>query len=371
MVSRTLLLAAICLYGPALSDADARQLERSEGAVPPAQATPATESPPVSEETVEQALDAATDGLDRLESGQNDEATQPILEGVVEQIEFVQRNRPDHPMLPFLYGRAYAITGRQGEAVEQLQKFVETREGRNDWRAFKLLGDLLCEQYPQLAKAHYKNAAALKADEPGVLFGLARCAAGRGRTAEAIRLGREAVRADRRSQRPEIRYPSFLARALLADRQWDEAEREAGVALRLAEEAKREHPGQRKHVEVLDAQYKLLIEIQRAHLTEEDGTVDDYVRFAECVRDRAEVTATLSLYDVLTIFEAAVDKVTPDVPPRLMEQHAIVLAQIGRRQEAAAMFERLLEADPDNAVAPVWLKRLKEESAGLEAPDKP
>lgn len=368
MTSRLYLLAAIWLFGWAMPEIAARQPEQSEGPVEPEQTTPAPEPPPVPEKTVEQAVNAAMNALDRLESAEFGEPMETVFAEVTEHLEFVRKSNPTDPMLPYLYGRTYVLAGRPAEAVEHLQKFVETREGRHEWRAFRLLGDLFVEQYPQLAKANYKSAAALKADQPDVLFGLARCAAKLGQKAEAIRRARDAVTADRRRT---IRYLSFLARMLLADRQWDEAEREAEAARDLARESMRRYPGMRRPVEALDAQYGLLIDILRSRVAEGDGKVDDYLRLAKYVQDRAEVTAMLSSYDVLAILEAAVDKTAPDTPPRLLEQHGIVLAQIDRREEAIAVFERLLQKDPDNPVAATWLERLRDKSGGSELSDEP
>ena len=371
MPSRLHVLVSISLLGWAVHEGVAKQPQPSGGAAGPGRTAPAPEAPPVPEKTVKQAVNAAMNTLDRLESAEFDEPKQTVFAEVTDHIEFVQNADPANPMLPYLYGRAYAITGRRGEAVEQLQRFVETREGRHEWRAFLLLGDLFVEHYPQLAKANYKNAEALKANEPDVLFGLARCAAKLGRNAEAIRLARDAVGADRRSDSAGIRYLSLLARMLSAQRQWEEAEREALAALDLAQESMRRNPGMRRPVEILDAQYKLLLEILQSRVNEGDGRGDEYLRLARYVRDRAEVTTMLSLHDALAVLEVAVNKTTPDTPPRLMEQHGIMLAQIGRKEEAITVFEKLLDADPDNAVAPTWLKRLRGKPDGSEASDTP
>jgi tetratricopeptide (TPR) repeat protein len=323
----------------------------SEAAPPGSEPTPAA-----SPETVDQAVRDAMHDLDRLEAGDLGEEAEAVFKDVTDRIELVRESDPANPLLPYLYGRSYAITGRQGEAVQQLQRFVETREGRREWRAFRLLGDLFVEQYPQLAKANYGKAAALRADEPEVQFGLARCAVKLGRNADAIRLARSAVTL---GGPRKIQYLSFLASVLSGTGQRDEAVREAENAMALAQGKTRSHPGVRGHVEALDAQHRLLIEILRAGVTEGEAAVDDYLRLAAAVRARREVLILLSKHDELAIIEAAVEIASPEVPPRLMEQHGVALAEVGRTEEAVIVFEKLLASDPANATATAWLERLR------------
>ena len=156
-----------------------------------------------------------------------------------------------------------------------------------------------------------------------------------------------------------MQHLSFLARILSATGQEDEEEREAANALDLAKEAARQEPGKRGPVESLDAQYRLLLDILRARVAKGEGTAEDYLRFAEAVRDRREVLVMLSKHDELAILEAAVENASPEIPPRLMEQHGIALAEVGRNEEAVAVFEKLLATDPANATATTWLERLR------------
>ena len=281
MILRVYLLASFWTLCQVGSESLARQ---PEGTSESGQTTPAP-TPPAPLETVDQAVQGAMDALDRLESGDLGEETETVFKEVTDRVELVRESDPTNSLLPYLYGRSYAIAGRRGDAVQQLQKFVETREGRREWRAFRLLGDLFVEQYPQLAKANYQKAAALRADEPEVQFGLARCAVKLGRNAEAIQLARGAVSA---GGPRKMQHLSFLARVLSATGEEDEAEREAAIALNLAEEAVRNQPGARGRVEALDAQYRLLIDILRARVNQGEGKVDDYLRFAGAVRDRVQ-----------------------------------------------------------------------------------
>jgi tetratricopeptide (TPR) repeat protein len=367
MPSRLFLFAVICLLGSIPTHGLAQQPGQADDPARAGEIAPATVPTAAVGKEVEQAILAVGTALDRLEADASSESGQEVLEEITSQLEFIKEKDPGNGQLPFLLGRTYAMIGRHREAVDQLQDFVATREGRNEWRAFQLMGDLLVDQYPQLAKANYDSAAALRVNEPKTLFGLARCAAKRGRTAEAIRMTREAVQADGRQT---VLYLSFLARMLARDAQWAEAKREAAAAVALAAKDLDRDPTARRPVEILNAQYNLTIEILEACVAQGEAGAEDYARLAAFVRDRAKNTAKLALHDALAIIEAGANGADSDAP-LLMEQHGAVLAELGRREEARAMFQKLLEVDRQNRTATAWLERLGHGAAEPPTPDKP
>ncbi len=360
MALRFCLLAAVWLSGWGLCDVAEAQ---SAGSGEP---TPAATAPTEPAMTVDEAVRSASEALDRLESSDPDEPRRPVLEHVFDKIEFVQNTDPNHPMLSFLLGRTYALAGREKDAVQQLQAFIETREGKNEWRGFRLLGDLLVGPYPQLAQAHYRTAGTLKPNEPTVLFGLAQCFAKRGRTAEAIRAAAEAVEADGRKT---LQYVAFHAAMLAAAKQWNEAEAEALAALELARQAMQAKPGRRMPVEVVEVQYKVLIGVLRARVLEVEDDVDAHLRLAGHLRGRAEILVLLSDHDALAVIERVRGHVAAP-SPRLLEQYGIALAQVGRRDEAVRAFEDLLALSPGHETAVQWLARLRGTS-GDETSEQP
>jgi tetratricopeptide (TPR) repeat protein len=246
--------------------------------------------------------------------------------------------------------------GRKGEASDHLQKFVDSREGRNDWKAFRILGDLFVDEFPRLAKGNYDKAAQLKAREPSVLLGSSTCAYHMGDHEEALRLAREAADADGRQT---LRYVAHLARMLAARQQWAEADAVAVTALSLAEQAVRAQPGRREALETVETQYQLLIDLLKSRFGDGSSTVDDALRWAGYIRKRADIGQALSRHDSLKVLEQALSTAQANPPHALVEQYAVTLAEIGRTEAAIVEFERFLEMYPQNTTAPGWLERLR------------
>ena len=310
--------------------------------------------------TREDALRAAVEALEQAERQQEEgEVRATAMEEINRRLTTLQGADPTHPWLPYLYARAYALAGRTGDAIDQLRKFVETREGRNEWQAHLRLGDLFLQEYPRLAKASYEKAAALKADEPTALLGLSACAYKTGEVDAALRLAQQAADADARKT---VRIVNHLARMFIAKQQWAEADRAAVLALELAETAVRSRPGMRGPLRTLDGQYQLLTDFLQARVGEKVAGPEDFVRLAGYIRKRSDVAARLSLHDALRVLESGVNATAPNTPPRLQEQYAVTLAEVGRTEAAVAAFEKLLTLDPSNATAADWLERLRSAS---------
>lgn len=336
---------------------------------PPSQSPPAGPEPTDVTIDAEEAIRLATDLFDRLESLDADDDARALLEQANGYIEVVQAKDSTSPWLSYLYGRAFAVAGRPWDAVQQLRSFAETAAGRNEWRVYRILGDLFQSDYPQLAKADYEKAAALKANEPSVQFGLSTCALRLGDLKGAIRLGREAVAADGRRS---IRYLSHLGRILSADREWDDAVRETEAALVLAQQAHVARPGDLASLQQVDTQYRLVISIlvERIRQTDEDA-IDARLELARYIRRRGSLALELLLHDELHILESGADKTAPDTPLRLLEPYGATLAEVGRTDDAVAVFKTILARDPENKIATEWLARLRPKSASHEALSDP
>jgi len=316
---------------------------------------------------VEDAIRLAKEVLDRHEPLEDRKQAEAWLEQVNGYLDTIRVSDPSNAWLPYLYGQALARAGRAGAAIDQLRKFVGTREGRNEWRAFRLLGDLFVTEFPQLAKANYRKARELNPGQVDVILGLSRCALKLGATAEALSLAREAVAADGRASAEPT---SHLARTLAAAGQTAEALREARAALDLAKRDIKTKPGRRAPLLVVDLQYQLLIEVIRARIGE--GTADvrkspnfdaerfakDYVSLAKYMREKAGNAQYIAKYEVLRVLESGVEATAPNTPAELLEQYGSALADVGHRDAAVDVFQQLLSSDPSNTVAKEWLVRL-------------
>ena len=319
-------------------------------------------------QSADDAIRSAIEAIDSIDSAKDEDASTAFFGQISQSIEVVERSDPRSPWLLYLRGAAYALSGHGGEAANNLQAFIRTREGRNEWRAHRMLGDLFIAQFPRLAQASFEAAAKLKAGEPTVLDGLSKCALATRNIDEAVKFARQAVDADGRQS---IRYLRQLASALTAQQSWTNAQRAAEQALALAEKAARNNQGQRKPLEVVDQQYALLIDILQRHTAVLPTATEAYLDLARFMDRRADNASALSKQDVLAVLKAGVENTAPSTAVALQEAYAVALAEAGRRDEAVAAFKQILEKNPRNRTALDWLSRLQSEASEHAAPPRP
>ena len=301
-------------------------------------------------------VQAARDTLDRIDGTDDSADRRTMLEEVNGKIEMLRAADPGSPWLAYLRGRALALVGRSGDAVEQLQRFVDTREGRSEWQAYRLLGDLLVREFPRLARSNYRKAEALKDNDPRTTFGLSVCAAKLGAIEEATDLAARAVSLDRRQT---VEYLAHLAALLRRAGRYDDALREADSALELARAEAVRAPTPATIRSVYD-HYSLLIDVLDERITNTDPPVgDDYLRLAGLMMERGEVSKALSRQEAIRSLAAGIERLSPDVPPSTMERYGTLLAEAGRVDDAIVAFERLLVDEPDNPTALEALATLK------------
>jgi len=323
-----------------------------------------TAEPPI-ELTTQQVVQIVDEMLDRIEAAGESKLSETSAAELTRLLEGVRARDLADPWLPYLYGRALTVMGRRGDARDQLRKFIETREGRSEWRAHRVLADLLLDEFPRLAKSYYDKAAALKQNEPSVLLGLSLCAGKLAEHAQAVTYAQRAVAAVGRGN---LLYVSQLARSLMAERRWPEAQKEADAALELALAAMRSRAGQRTPLLAVDEQYRLAIEIAQERSNQSPEAGEHYVRLADLMRKREQIRVILALHDILGLVEAGVRNAGAKAPAQLLEQYAVLLAEVGRNDEARARFEELLQKDPSNAAAKDWLGRLPAATSDSSSP---
>ena len=351
--------------GPALAGALLVALVLNELAPIP---TAVAQDPPARQETpgwaiaseppdrgVDESIREALSILDGLKDAADGEEHTGDIERINAIIVGVQSQDPANPFLSYLYGRSYAYVSRPGDAIRELQKFVETREGRNEWKAYRALGGLFVEEFPRLAKRNYEKAAALKANDTRMLLGQSRCAYKLGELSAALDFARQSVAADGGK---DPKYLSQAARMLAAGEQWDEALRTADAALEAARRSERAQPGQRGPLSALERQYALSIELRQSHRPS-SSRPDEILRIARHVRERGEIVRRLALLDSLKVLRGAVDGMT-NPSAALLEELAVTLAELDRRDEAIEALRQVLSIDPDNQRTKEWLERLRD-----------
>lgn len=306
---------------------------------------------------VNQAIQSADELFDRLEARRPIASDDKDLSRVEARIQEISTADPDNVHLLFLRGRHLALTGRTGDASIKLLQFVETPQGKTEWRAFRLLGDMLLDEFPQLAKSNYKKASTLSPGEASVLFGLSVCEMKLGNVERGVALAGEAVKADGRST---IRYVSHLATALQAAEHSDEARLEAENALRMAEREAERNPFARQSLEGVQAQLTIVMSILQARIrTKRGDVVNDYLRFDTCVRQLNRVKEKITLHDWLTVVESRIQSSEPKPVPAMLRMYGVLLSDVGRTDDAIDALERVLELDPQDAKAKASLTKLR------------
>lgn len=319
--------------------------------------TAPAEAPPEDQPSAEQALRAAIEAAEMLEDAEGNE-TAGLLEQINSYTAIVHADNPINPWLDYLTGYAFAATGRKGDAIERLESFVKTREGRNHWRAHRLLGDLLINAYPRLAKSSFVKARKLKQNEPTVLFGLSRCAASAGEFAAAIDLAEQVVRADGGKS---LRYVHFLTELLVQEGRWDDAWRRARQAIAIAERDLANEGNLRAKLQLLVSEIDISLEVLRGVIREDPVDEDAYLQMADLMRRRAVSGTRISEIDELKILEEGVRETGDRASPRLLEAHAVALVEAGRTEDAIVALQKLLVKDPENPTATDLLSRLRQE----------
>ncbi len=234
-----------------------------------------------------------------LAEGIADETDPDIATDMLEQLRShlidLQIKTPDDPWLLYLNAQLLTLTGQRGDAITQLRRFIQTREGQTAWQAHRDLGDLFVAEFPQLAKASYEKAAQLTANESSVLYGLSLCAAKLGRRTEAIDYAQRAAAA-----KSTVKCWTNLATLTAGEKQWDQAISASTKALKLAQENAIKEKNTQSSLIVIEAQLKHVIDILQTKFQELSATNrEDALQLAALYRQRAELIRKIILYDGL------------------------------------------------------------------------
>ncbi len=300
-----------------------------------------------------------TEILDRLEDVTayfTAEQRSENLRRAAEAIKSLRSVQPDHPRLKGFEGRLLALQGKSAAASRVLQAYVRTEVGGTDWRAYRTLGRLLVDTYPQLGRSHYLRADRIKPQDPSILYGLSVAAIRLGALDEAIRRAKETCEADGWNHAV---YVSHLGRLYHRAKRWKEAFDVLERAVHLARRDVAAQPGMLPPLALLDAQYQYLIEALRAKTAGGSApTTEDALRLARALRERAAIRGKLAAHEALAVLEA-LDLPLETAPIEWLEEYGRLLAMSDRKDDAVRVFRTLLRRDPQNVLAHTGLQRLE------------
>ena len=305
--------------------------------------------------TLQEALRMAVQAAETLETADAD-ARSALIERVKALMATIRTADPANPWLDYVVGYVHIVSGRSGDAIESMETFLETREGRNYWRSHRLLGDLLVSRYPRLARASYAKADALKSNEPTVLFGLARCLASKGDTSAAIEYVTNAIVADTNETIP---YTRFLAQMFMRKNQWSQALGTARQAVAMAERKLEQGGDVLVGLQRIDAELALAIDAASGLMQAQPDNEQAYLTAAQLLRTRSDNAHRASRLHELQFLKSAIEALKENASAELLEAYAVLLAETGQTEDAIGAFERLLLKDPANVGASDWLARLR------------
>ena len=366
----SLLLGGLCVLGMSSRVAVAQAPPPTAPPATPAagEPAPAAEIVAVAEISPDEALQQAIAAFDRLEHAKVQAEREEVLEEATQLTRRLELADPDNAWILYLTGRGYAAVGLKGDAIEDLTKFVESREGRNEWAAYRILGDLFVDGYPNLAKKKYEQANYLKPNEPSVLIGMAVCMSSLGDKEKALEHAESAVSADGGRT---LRYLATAARLYMGAGQLPVARRHAQDALERAKQELRVGQTAVELVRQLDAQYQLLYDILTRQIQTTPEDPDLYLALVRYMRERMQVSQLMLVAEAVALLEAGIQRAGGTPPVALLLEYGSLLKDLGRFEDGKRAYEQVLQADPGNRIAREGLDKLNQAQTGAAPAPKP
>jgi len=308
--------------------------------------------------TVDQALERALRELEVAE--QEGEEAEDAYNAASQLASFVLSKEPLNVTGEYILGRLAILANQPRDALARIEKYANAPEGRNDWYAFKLLGDLYLVSYPSQARAKYERALVLAPNESDAMIGIGRAELKLNRAEEAIEFAEKAIRAE---EEPHADYRTTLAEALLLDKRLEDAVARAQEAVHITEEAVRDDPGAEDLLYELKDRYKLLVRCL-TRLSDAYAERPDYlVQLVQTLQDQADLDRLLTYHEALRIIEQGAKYLEDRVTAPVLYEQARLNRLVGRSDEARSLLERALELDPQFEPARELFNRLAPEVA--------
>jgi len=282
----------------------------------------------------------------------SDDPSDPELQEVANEISkivtFVRSRDPLNVTAGYIYARMTLVSGRPREALSLIDAYANDPAGRNDWYAFKLLGDIYLVSYASQAKSHYERAAALAPLEPEPRIGIANAELKLVRDKEAIANAQMAIQLDKEN---DPSYRVVLAEAYYLAAEYESAAETALEAVVLTEALVRQKPGSRKLLEDLKKRYELRVKcLDRLSSTYSDEP-ERLVQLVQVILDFADLERLISYHDALSLLEARIPALGDNVTTSVLYEQARLNRLVGRDDEALIVLDKLLAKDPNHAAA--------------------
>lgn len=348
LVSATIAVwAAVPASGQGAADTE-------QGAPTPAEIR---ENPPA---TINEALDKALASLRMAERSTDQAEANEAFERVQTYLGFVLGQDPANLRAQYYQARLLILKGRKRDAIRPLTRWVESREGGNDWEGHFILGSLYLEsQFYKLAKPILEKAAELNPREPRIYSALSRCAEALLDRDKAVAYAQRAVEQAGANATPA--QHRLLANAMANAGQLSAADAQAGIAINLAQQRIQQVGATLPALKELDQGLNVAQGIKERMLKAGSGDLRLYYEIMQLLQHRSRVARLSDAHGALVWafrgMEAARKANEPPPEPLAIEM-ARLLVVVGRKDEAVNVLQRTLESYPGSTEARQLLNAL-------------
>jgi tetratricopeptide (TPR) repeat protein len=295
----------------------------------------------------------AEDALKKIETGDFQEAAALLRRA--------KTLKPKLDKLLLAEGLLAIEARRQVEAVEKLEAYNKSSEGKTDYRGFAAVGRIYKNSYmlsqavPALKKAKdlapleengKRRRAEITVDLASVYFALQQ----KDQAAEATKEAQKLAPDDAAVQLQ-------LAQVAFSTKDRETAAKGAERAIELSTAALRGDPLKKETYQLLASCYRLQGNLAQEDLGANPDASMNYLKIAQALRQMAEMSHRISLLDACEAMKQALAK-DPDKPEYLLFSAALEI-DLGAYDEAREKVERVLQSSPDNREALELRHRLK------------
>jgi tetratricopeptide (TPR) repeat protein len=309
------------------------------------------------------ALKRARQAIKKAEERGTDATTQlDIAKAYLQQADRFDAN---DAVIEYLYARMNILVGYRREGFKKIDDYVLTAEGRNDWEAYKILGDLhLQAKYYVMAEDKYKIALRLAPNEPSIFIGLARVATKRSLRQDALEYAAKAVELNPR----DAEAHEIHAAALATLSRFDLAKAAIQKAIDQTQSELSQDLGNRSKLDLFQKRLETLQQVLKAIIDRDPKAATAYVELHKCMNLQIQARNLADEQSSFEVLKQGVEKTRPDTPSDLMFEYALQASKFGRTQDAITLLEDHLKDHSSDDKAKEMLEMLRVKAATPQTP---
>ncbi len=319
---------------------------------------------------MDQALAKSLDVVSNLEDSDRDpDQLQEERTEYIETLALIERILEIDPLnktASYVKGRLLILSGRPRAALPMIEEYVNDPAGLNDWRAYKLLGDLYATSFPKHAVSKYRQAIELAENESEPVIGLARAQLKLNNAKAAVERSQDAIRLDKEG---DPTFQATLAEALMMDRKFEDAARAAEAAVKMSEEKFARDPSNKAVLVKMQEHYDLRLQCISQLATLYPERADYVIQLARIWQDKADLERVVSYHQAIVMIERARTSPQLKVTTELLYEQARLNRLVSRHDKALSVLEEILQLDADFAPALELKNIIESEGKGLSRAD--